>query len=442
MRANGPNRNITARHSRTETESYEHKPRSGPRHAAIERSELMGVRVRSGVIVVLGVAALTALFLPGLGSVAAAAAAPGPSWPSQVARPAPASCPAGQTLIAPTSGQTDALGVTHLSYRSDPRLVASIPPRGLTSSRVTPAVLADLGMHLRGTSASAERRAAGQVISLARDRAAPEFCYSPAPDQVNAHFFSANWAGYEVTESEFGGEIDGVTGSWAVPYSDDSTPEPSEESTWVGIGGDIGGEGDVWGLIQAGTKMQYNEGFRSWWEYLGTSGCAAPTFCGQYSSVDAISQGEQVTADVWWDTSETATFLVSTGSGGGDYDITNYPVNTPYDHTSGEWIDESYPEDEIDYNGVTEPYYYDDPGTVYFSDQRLTGGFGGQGAYTSPFLGSFQASIMQANIATSSTSINCSNPSIVSYPADTANTPDGGSSEIITCDVPGYDAPG
>jgi hypothetical protein len=69
-----------------------------------------------------------------------AASAPAGSWPSQLARPAKATCPRGQTLIAPTSGRTDALGVVHVTYKSDPGLVAVVPPRGLTAGKVTPAV--------------------------------------------------------------------------------------------------------------------------------------------------------------------------------------------------------------------------------------------------------------------------------------------------------------
>jgi hypothetical protein len=296
--------------------------------------------------------------------------------------------------------------------------------------------MADLGMRARGTSSASERRAVDQVLSLARDRTAPEFCYSArlrtqqvaAPHLLNTHVYSGNCAGYAVTESEFGGEIDSVTGSWTIP-SHSSAPEPSGEATWVGIGGDLGGETKGWGLIQAGSSMMYQQGFQSWWEYIGSSGCTDSTaYCGQYSSVDAISPGQQAVAYVWWDTSTTATFLFDTSSGRGDYDVTNYPVSIPYDHTSAEWVDENFLQDG---------YYYDDPGTVHFSAQGLTGSFAGQGSFASPFAKSYEAVIMTYDTDISGT--NCSNYGVLSYPADAANTSSGGSSEIFSCSVSGID---
>ena len=88
----------------------------------------MSWMVRPAGVVVLSFAAVAALSVPGLGlgSAATATVAPASSWPSQVARPGPASCPRGETLIAPTSGWTDALGVAHLAYKAAPGLVANI----------------------------------------------------------------------------------------------------------------------------------------------------------------------------------------------------------------------------------------------------------------------------------------------------------------------------
>ncbi len=383
----------------------------------------MGLRARSGGFILLVAGAVVALSAPALGSAVAARPLPTTSWPAQVARPAAASCPRGETLIAPTSGRTDALGVAHLTYKLVPGLVANIPPRGLTARHITPAVMADLGMDVHQPATSGERQLVQSVLNLAKDRTAPEFCRATLP---NTHVYTGNWAGYAVTESEYGSGINGTTGSWAVPRSMTKS-EPSAESTWVGIGGGLGEKSKTNGLIQTGTSMQYDEGYRTFWEYIGSSGCTG--FCGKYSSVNAVSPGVSIVADVWWDTRTTATFLLETSNNKGEWDVTNRSVNIPYDHTSAEWIDE---------NHLADGFYYDSPGTVHFSGQGLTSAFGGQGSLTSPFKGSFEAVIMKL---AKTTGTNCSNKDVLSYPADAENTSGGGSSEIVTCTRKGIDSP-
>jgi Peptidase A4 family len=422
----------------------------------------MRLRVRPGGVVVLGVAAVAALSAPLTSATAAtgarsataatAASAPAVAWPAQVARPAKVSCPRGEELIAPTAGRTDALGVTHLTYEAAPGLVASIPPRGLTAREVTPMMMADLGMKASrpggspedrsgatpGDARAATERLTKLAMRLAKDRTAPEFCRSGVKDPMNTHVYgNGNWAGYAVTESEFGGEINGVTGTWAVPLSG-STAANQGESTWVGVGGGLGGEKDGTGLIQAGTQMEYTSkgdyGYRSWWEDYGSNTCNT-TFCGKYSDPDAIYNGEEVTVYVWWDTTSSATFIVSTASGTGGYDVTNQTVAIIYDHTSAEWVDENYLVDGLD---------YDDPGTVQFYGQGLSGSFGGDESFTSPFAGSYEAVIMTVGKTADTTcdvpGTDTPNDLVLSYPAYASNNTTGGSSDVITCDIPGIDS--
>jgi hypothetical protein len=387
------------------------------------------------LITVGAVCALAASGAAAAGATASALAIAAP-WPSQVTRPAAASCPRGETLIAPTGGRTDSLGITHITYRADLGMVANIPPKGLTASRVTSAVLADLGIRVSRSTSSRSRRLVQQVISLGKDRVAPEFCWSrpdPAearfqgdPDPKNTRVYG-NWAGYGVTEAEHGGSINGVNGSWTVPQQHTLSLTPSAESTWVGVGGGLGEGSTTEGLIQAGTEMQTGSGYRTFYEAIGSSGCTIHThFCGQYSSVNAVRPGDSVSATVWWDTSTSASFLVATSSGGGTWDVTT-GVNIPYDHTSAEWVDEWPPSYA----------FYDSPGTVHFSDQSLGSSFAGQGSYTSPFAGSYEAVIM----APPNSGTSCSDANVISYPADPANTSAGGSSDIFTCKINQIDYP-
>jgi hypothetical protein len=401
----------------------------------IKRAKLMGV-------ILLTAMAAVALEVPYVSATAATVPAAAQSWPTQLALPAPASCPRGQTLIAPTGGWTDALGVSHLTYKADPGLASAVPPRGLTAGRVTAALAADVGLRARGSaSSSSHRLLVREVLNLAQNPRAPEFCRSgpdlgmldrtPAAGSPlrNTVAFSSNWGGYATTQTEHGSPINGAMGSWTVPYHTAGL-SPSAESTWVGIGGGIGGETGGIGLIQAGTSMQTSEGFRSWWEYLGTSGCTS--FCGQYSSIDAIHQGDSIFAEVTWNTSTSACFIVDDGSRTtGSYDVCQ-TINIPYDHTSAEWVNE---------NHLDSGYYYDNPHTVSWSDMYIDNTVDGNGEWVSPFSTPYEAVLMGPGTTPSAGTISCASGNFLSYPVGAASTSSGGTSQILTCYIDGVDSP-
>jgi hypothetical protein len=185
-----------------------------------------------------GIMLLTAVAAAGmlvLANVPAMASAPMSiaSWPAQIAHPAAESCPPGATLVAPTSGWRDALGVAHFRYQAAAGLVSNVPPPRLTASQVTPAMVRDSGLAAgQDTGALAERHLVQQVQDLAKTQQAPEFCRSWAPAQAglslpeasgvpglrNTHVGSGNWGGYAVTEAENGGTgINGASGAWKPP---------------------------------------------------------------------------------------------------------------------------------------------------------------------------------------------------------------------------------
>lgn len=410
-----------------------------------ERSRM--ATARSGGILLLGAATAAATCLLGSGGAAGASTPPASSWPSQVAHPVKGSCPRGSTLVAPTSGWTDSLGVAHFSYKKAPGLVTNVPPRGLTASRVSPALIADVGLPAHSAArSSVARREVRQVLNLAKNQTAPAFCRSRArPDKAVLarrspsgrtsapghrfnHVYSGNWGGYAVTEAENGGGMLGVYGSWTNPGSH-TISSPSESSTWVGIGGGLGEQSSVWGLIQDGTSMETNEGYRSWFEYVGSSGCTG-TLCNvQYTGYDDIRPGDSVSAQVWWVSQTQACFYFSDWTTGtGSISACQASISIPYDHTSVEWVNENWLEYE----------WYDNPGTVNWSDQAYTDSFNGGGTWKDPFSGSFEAVIMY----TSGTPLPpCGNAGLLSYPANPSTSSSGGSSQIITCSESGYDSP-
>ena len=394
-------------------------------------------------VILLTAMATAALGVPGVSATAATVQAAAQSWPAQLARPAPASCPRGQTLIAPTGGWTDTLGVSHLTYKADPGLTAVVPPRGLTAGRVTAALAADVGLHASpSASSSAHQLLVRKVLNLAQNQRAPEFCRSkPASGMLettraagspllNAVQLNANWAGYATTQTEHGSPINGASGAWTVPHHTAGL-SPSAESTWVGIGGGPGGETGGIGLIQTGTSMSTGKGYQSWYEWVGTSGCVN-TFCGKYSSINAISPGDSIQGDVTWNSSTSACFYLYDFSRiTGTWSVCQ-PVNVPYDHTSAEWVNE---------NHIGAVPYYDNPHTVTWTGMTIDSTVAGQGTWVNPFSTPYTALIMGPGYTPPAGTVSCANPNFLSYPVGAATNSDGATSKILTCYRPGYDSP-
>jgi hypothetical protein len=390
----------------------------------------------------LGAAVLASAGLLGtIGSAAAASQGAG-SWPSGIAHPS-VSCAAGQTLVTPTSGSTDSLGVSHFSYKAHPGMVANVAPKGLSASRVNTAMLADLGMP---TDAHSRQSAVRNAVDLGQNQVAPAFCETVlTPEQAKQHLWSGasqkaadaatgktaaindhidgNWAGYGVTEAQYGSPIESADGTWNVGTVGIPTSlTPSGESTWVGIGGGIDGETNGTGLIQAGTSMDTGNGFRAWWEYVGTSGGVSE------QDATRVPAGDTVASLVDWQTTSSACFdFTDFTRATGSFDVCS-AVNVPYDHTSAEWVNE-WPE----------PYYsigfYQDPGPIFFSDQKLSAGFSAAGPWSPSFAKAFTGLVLVLPNSAPPTNIGCADlNAVVSYGA-AANDPNGGagSSEIVAC---------
>jgi hypothetical protein len=65
--------------------------------------------------------------------------------------------------------RTDALGVAHVTYNSDPGLEAVVPPRGLTAGKVSSALLADIGLPAHNSLTSpAGRRLVQEAVHQAQ----------------------------------------------------------------------------------------------------------------------------------------------------------------------------------------------------------------------------------------------------------------------------------
>jgi hypothetical protein len=166
---------------------------------------------------------------------------------------------------------------------------------------------------------------------------------------INNHQESGNWAGYVLD----GGPWTGVDGVWT--QNQDYSAGTQAESTWVGIGGDQGDQnvnGTV-GLIQAGTLMQNQLGYTSWFEWVnnvpGNGGIPQQGADNPYgvrfsNGSDTVRPGDQIEAQVYWSTRTVACFVVddssrATGSFSACLNVGNY--HQPYDTYSAEWIAEA-----------------------------------------------------------------------------------------------------
>jgi hypothetical protein len=352
-------------------------------------------------------------------------------------------CAPGETLLAPTSETIDQFGVRHFTYGSVPGMESTLPPAHITSAQITPTITADLRLPSRGIPRSEIAR---QVLSLASLKSAPYLCKShtvigrPADVKKSVsgkqstsgsgvkftHVWSGAWGGYGVTEAENGGGMNGVIGTWTQGLD---TVSPSIEATWAGIGGQLGEASDVWGLIQAGTAMQTDEGYRSWYEYVegvgNDTGCCGAIF----NAVNSVRPGDTITSEVYWVSTTQACFDIIdyTRSSG---DIDECPsISTTYDHTSVEWVNE-YPAD------AQSSYYYDNPSTTDFTGQYFWDSFDLDGTAKDPFSGSFEAVIQQYE---STSGTNCSDAGVLAYPTAADAVANGGQSNIITCWVSGVD---
>lgn len=432
---------------------------------ALIKNKLLKRRMGRPAVISLGIALVGASCVLVASSSSATVSSSGP-WPNGIAHPAAASCPRGEKAVTATSGQTDAQGVDHFSYKSAPGLVTNLPPAGLRASTVTPKLLADLGVHTSSMTSSSVQQVVRQTVYLSAHRAAPALCEeSVQPDFAKVssasarsggsaarftHLFASNWAGYATTEAPSGSTgINYAAGTFAVGQNHTQT-QPGAESSWVGIGGGLTANDDTAstvGLIQDGVSMQYDEGYQSWFEFVSDSTtCATTTTCDpQYSTTPGSARpGDSVTAEVWWASSTEACFELTDGQHSAadipETCVSGTSLPVPYDDTSAEWINEEVVGEGTD---GSPSYYitsYDNPGTIKWTQQEISGTLGNAGPFSSPFPGE-EAIIMYGTYFPSGATGCGSGNGVLSYPAGAATTSSGGQSSIVTCSVPLYDAP-
>jgi hypothetical protein len=370
-----------------------------------------------------------------------AAPAEASTWQSWVAKPAAASCASGSVLVAPTSASTDSLGVVHLKYANYPGLTSALPPKGFSVRQASAGLRADL--------ASSGVRP-DQAQSLANAASAPEFCASShlysgfqasktATSKTSASSATSGgqyahsdggWAGYSV---DGGTGFNGVTGYWNVQQSNGSSPAPNNDGTWIGIGGDGNDclNHSECSLIQEGTQMMTNNGYKSWFEFVcSPSGCGnsvAPQFGNAYgvsfTSTNVVGVGDEMAGAVYWKSSSTACFTLTDYSRSSGSFSGCVSGQVPYDNRSIEWIDED--------GWANQGYYMADFSETHWQAQEAYSPSTGQSTMV---FGNSEFSVV-GNIAATSPNLNITPPcnsGVVAYPTG-ESTANSGSSITVWC---------
>lgn len=352
---------------------------------------------------------------------------------------ASASCPKGEKLILPTAHTTDALGVTRYTYRALPGLVSKVPSLGLTASRVTPAVIKDLGVRVTPTLTTAQLRR-----DIAREtRTPPWFCLSApvagsipsagkhstsgemAPQAVDGTNVNSSWAGVQVTSGEFNAPINSAYGDF--PTTTAPIPQvKSRASEWVGVG---------WpALIQAGIETDSDAGTRTLTPFLDyVTGSSTDPCCGLTPGSN-VPAGNEMAVEVYWESDTNACFYVlDTNTGQAPInscvDVSNYGVQ--HNTSDAEWFLE---------DALPIGLYYENLNQIPWTDMSFSEGAEVNPNWHDPFAYNYWVWQNQAqpNHNTVKTCIDYSGPNeILSYPVHESGDASAGEMDINTNSVDG-----
>ena len=268
-----------------------------------------------------------------------AAATPAPSstgaWAAGIAHPATPHCPAGTSALVPNGASRTAHGGTKYTFEvAGHEGFEIVPPAGFNPSSASNAELQEMNLPTRPASAGALASWSKSMASY-KGVSTPAFCQG-APvtrtqkvptDARAAHTSDTGWAGYINT----GRTYDQVVSHWTQNYAHTcNCAGPTDEVTWVGLGGVNGG------LIQAGTRLYSNTTPYAWWEYVGPNDNGGVSI----QQMGNVAAGDDIAALVNWspdhmtadfELTDNGTYLINFGMVLGSY---------YYDGSTAEFINE------------------------------------------------------------------------------------------------------
>ena len=355
-------------------------------------------------------------------------------WPDWVARPVAPQCAVGEQPLVPRFSRVDSYGVAHFSYVGAPGLETAAPPRGFRSAVASRDTLNDLRMSgIQGRALNEPPNVRAFCMSSSRSNtnwspiAGPDEGTGVPADTVpspHTHQDSYSWAGFLVD-----GTWDGAQGSWTVEQNHPQV-NFNDEATWVGVGGsanDVAAHHTTWGLIQVGTEMKTNAGYRSWFEYVcATAACTIDPQYHNYGGVtfnsglndSYLRPGDSIWALTYWASATEACFEVSDQTrASGTFSGCINNIGVPYDRTSMEFIDESAYHDYGVYPSNFDHTYWTQ-GNAFNSSNGTYKSFTSYGYYSSIMVDGTGATLPPCN------------PGIMAYPE---NASSGGSFDTVFC---------
>lgn len=224
-----------------------------------------------------------------------AVAAPSPSsvgaWAAGIAHPAAAHCPAGTSPLVPDGASRTAHGGTKYTFQlAGHEGYEIIPPKGFNPSSADNAELQEMNLPTRPAAGAALTSWLKSMASY-KGVSTPAFCQGAPvtkiqPGATATHTAYTNWAGYIDT----GRTYTQVVSHWTQNYSHTcNCAGPTDEVTWVGLGGVNGG------LIQAGTRLYSNTTPYAWWEYVGSDNSGV-----SIQQMGNVAAGDDIAALVNW----------------------------------------------------------------------------------------------------------------------------------------------
>ena len=268
-----------------------------------------------------------------------AAAVPSPSrsgaWAAGIAHPATPHCPAGTSPLVPVGASRTAHGGTKYTFQlAGHEGYEIVPPKGFDPLSAGNSELQEMNLPTRPASGSALTSWLKSMASY-KGVSTPALCQSAPVTRIQtaptgataAHTSGTSWAGYIDTSKTY----DQVVSHWTQNYSHTcGCAGPTDEVTWVGLGGVNGG------LIQAGTRLYSNTTPYAWWEYVGPNNNGGVSI----QQMGNVAAGDDIAALVSWSPDHNTAYFELTDNG--TY-LINFGVvlgSYYYDGSTAEFINE------------------------------------------------------------------------------------------------------
>lgn len=242
-------------------------------------------------------------------------------------QPSGRGCPVGATLVQPSQPVRTPHGGTRYTFHIPGQsLEEVVPPANWHPATVPTSELAEMNFLKPANQSETLWR---QGLSAYRGFELSPLCVTQFASKRGAvapmtHVAYTNWSGYINTSNTY----DKVVSHWTQTSAHTcNCTGPTDEVTWVGIGGVNGG------LIQAGTRMYSANQPTSWFEYISPSGQGI-----EISTVGTVGIGSDIAASVAWGSDHSTAYFALTENGTYKFNMPKSGLGAYYDPSTAEYI--------------------------------------------------------------------------------------------------------